>query len=273
MNKEKITSVLCELHKISGFRVSLHNTAFEEIASYPEDKLGFCRALHLLSEDEYQQCVDCDRSACKRALEAKNTIIYQCRHGLIEAISPLYNFGALTGFLMMGQIFPGSNEKAMARSVLTDLGKTEKEAEEAIRNIPEIDSDMVSSFVNIMTICASYLTLSNSVTGNKPTIAQLAMRYISENYAERISIRDICAAIGYSKSTVLNAFKNEYSTTINAYLTELRLENAKKLLADNEKTVNEIALYCGFSDQSYFSKVFSAKYGITPTDYRKGEKH
>ena len=72
---------------------------------------------------------------------------------------------------------------------------------------------------------------------------------------------------------MLNAFKNEYSTTINAYLTELRLENAKKLLADNEKTVNEIALYCGFSDQSYFSKVFSAKYGITPTDYRKGEKH
>ena len=273
MNKEKITSVLCELHKVSGFRVSLHNANFEEIASYPENKLGFCSSLHSLSADEYAKCVSCDKSACRRALEAKDTIIYKCRHGLIEAISPLYNFGALTGFLMMGQIFPEGKSKSTAVSALTALGQSKEAAEAAIKNIPEMDNSMISSFVNIMTICASYLTLSNSVTGNKPTIAQLAMRYISENYNERISIRDVCAAVGYSKSTVLTAFKNEYSTTINAYLTELRLENAKKLLIDDEKTINEIALYCGFSDQSYFSKVFSAKYGITPTDYRRGERH
>jgi two-component system response regulator YesN len=49
----------------------------------------------------------------------------------------------------------------------------------------------------------------------------------------------------------------------------MRLERAKKLLENNTLTVSEIALGCGFSDQSYFSKVFSSKYGISPTDYRK----
>ena len=98
------------------------------------------------------------------------------------------------------------------------------------------------------------------------------MRYISENYTDRISIKDICDAIGYSKSTVLSSFKKEFSTTINSYLTNMRLERAKKMLENENTTINEVALECGFSDQSYFSKVFSAKYKITPTEYRRDEK-
>jgi AraC-like DNA-binding protein len=173
---------------------------------------------------------------------------------------------------MMGQIIQKNEPVDSAENKLIELGKTKEEAKAIIDGIPQMDEDMIKSFVNIMTICASYLTLSNSVVGEKSSIAQLTMRYLSENFNKRISIADICNAIGYSKSTVLTAFKKEYSTTINTYLTELRLETAKKLLLDNEITVNEIASYCGFSDQSYFSKVFSAKYGVTPTDYRKGEQ-
>ena len=44
-------------------------------------------------------------------------------------------------------------------------------------------------------------------------------------------------------------------------------------MLDNENvSVNEVALGCGFSDQSYFSKVFSQAYGITPTEYRRENK-
>ena len=46
----------------------------------------------------------------------------------------------------------------------------------------------------------------------------------------------------------------------------------KKMLSGGEFTINDIALKCGFSDQSYFSKVFSKKYGLTPTDSRRYEK-
>ena len=272
MNKEKIISVLSELHKISGFRVSLHSPDFDEIAAYPEDKLPFCAALHSASAEEYKLCRECDKSACKKALNSKSTLIYKCRHGLIEAISPLYNFGILTGFLMMGQIFP-SMQRSDASETLIKCGLSDIDAKKITDAIPVIDENKINSYVNIMTICASYLTMSNSVTAPRPTVAKLTMRYITENYSKRISISDICTDVGYSKSTVLSAFKKEYSTTINSYLVALRLDHAKKLLTDESVTINEIALNCGFSDQSYFSKVFSAKYGITPTAYRKGERH
>ncbi|MBQ1992222.1 MAG: helix-turn-helix domain-containing protein, partial [Clostridia bacterium] len=48
-----------------------------------------------------------------------------------------------------------------------------------------------------------------------------------------ISVKSICEAVGYSKSTVLSAFKKEFSTTVNSYLNTLRLERAKKML-ENE---------------------------------------
>ena len=272
MNKDKIISVLRDLHAISGFRISLHNTNFEEIAAYPENKHGFCAYIHSLSESELARCLKCDKDACTRVLETGETTIYRCHHGLIEAISPLYNFGALTGFLMMGQVRPHGEGTDQMILALAKLGKRDFEARAICAEIPSVKADMVNAYVSIMTICARFLTLSNAVTGAKPTISELTMQYICENYTEHITVKDICDAVGYSKSTVLSQFKKDYLITVNAYLNNMRLERAKKMLESNSLTVSEIALNCGFSDQSYFSKVFSSKYGITPTEYRKDEK-
>ena len=267
MNKEKIINVLKQLYTVSGFRVSLHNTAFEEIAAYPEEKNRYCDYIQKSSHEAYRICRECDRAACEHVLKTGETYIYRCGHGLTEAISPLYNFGALTGFLMMGQVRPVSDSSAC--EVLESYGAPKSLAKEIANEVPVITREMLDAFVSIMTICARYLTLSNAITGSKPSIAELTMQFIHENYTEHISVMDICNAIGYSKSTVLSQFKKEFHTTVNAYINNMRLERAKKMLENNALTVSEIALGCGFSDQSYFSKVFSSKYGISPTDYRK----
>ena len=173
---------------------------------------------------------------------------------------------------MMGQVRQQGDGIDSMILALAKLGKRDFDAITMYAEIPSVKSNMINSYVNIMTICARYLTLSNAVTGAKPTVSELVMQYISENYTERITVKDICEATGYSKSTVLSQFKRDYLITVNSYLNNMRLERAKKMLENNSISINEIALACGFSDQSYFSKVFSGKYGITPTDYRKDEK-
>ena len=55
---------------------------------------------------------------------------------------------------------------------------------------------------------------------------------------------------------------------MNTYITDAKLDLAVHLLEDVDMTISEIAGETGFSDQSYFSKVFSAKYGIPPSEYR-----
>ncbi len=271
MNHFEITSVLKELYNISGFRISLHGVNFEEIAAYPEQKLRFCAYIQTVSESERGRCIECDEKSCKLALEKGQTIIYKCPQGLVEAISPLYNFGALTGFLMMGQVRTSGDDPDEQLRTLLRLGKTDFDARSMSAEIPSVNEEMIESYVHIMTICAQYLTLSNAVTATKPTVAQLALRFISENFTRRIGIKDICDEVGYSKSTVLTSFKREFGTTVNTYLNNMRLNHAKKMLEDIDRTINEVALSSGFSDQSYFSKSFLAKYGITPSEYRRRE--
>lgn len=272
MNKAEIVTVLYELHKITGFRVSLHGTDYEEIAAYPEEMLPFCARIHSIP-GEHERCLECDRIACKKALDSKSTNIYNCRFGLTEAVSPLYNFGTLTGFLMMGQVAKSDVDRRSAKDRLAEIIRNAEAAADLSERIPAVNSDMVSSYVKIMTICAQYLTLSNAIPSAKPTVAELAKRYISENVNKKICITDICNKLKCSKSTLLTTFKNKYGITVNTYITESKLEKAVHLLLEGDMTISEIATETGFSDQSYFSKVFSAKYGIPPSEYRAERKN
>lgn len=269
MNNEQITTILKDLNKISGFRVSLHSTSFEEVAAYPEKKNGFCDYIQGSSESECELCRGCDKEACQSVQSSGEPMIYKCRHNLVEAISPLYNFGILTGYLMLGQVRVLGEDNIQMICTLKKNGLSDAEAKTIAESIPEIEENKIKSFVNIMTVCASYLTLSNAVSSTKASVGQLTKKFISERFTDKISVKDICEAVGYSKSTVLAAFKKEFSTTVNSYLTTLRLERSKKMLENDNAPINEVALSCGFSDQSYFSKVFSAAYGITPTEYRR----
>lgn len=271
MNMQEITSVLSDLHRISGFRISLHDTEFNEIAAFPEEHLPFCAAVHRI-ESEHKMCLMCDRNACLQALEKHDTYIYRCRYGLIEAVSPLYNFGTLTGFLMMGQVCDSDNENEKTVAKFFETYKEVIETEEREDILPRVNSDTIDSYIKVMTICAKYLTLSNAIPPSKPTISELAKKYINDNIGKRIVIGDICDALKCSKSTLLTSFKRQYGITINTYITDLKLSIAQRMLSDGDKTINEIACELGFSDQSYFSKVFSTKYGIPPSEYRMGHK-
>jgi AraC-like DNA-binding protein len=267
MNKQEIVSVLKELHKITGFRVSLHGINYEEIAAYPEGMLPFCARVNEI-EGEHAICKECDRLACREALEKRSTYIYKCRYGLTEAVSPLYNFDTLTGFLMMGQIGQMGFEQETAISLLAVHTHDIAEAASLAWCIPLADPEMVESYVRIMTICAQYLTLSNAITQAKPTVAMQAKNYIRENIDKKITIADICEELKCSKSTLLTSFKKQYGLTVNNYITEVKLGVAVRLLTEGDMTISEVAAETGFSDQSYFSKVFSAKYGVSPSEYR-----
>ena len=266
MNKKEITEVLRSLHEISGFRVSLHGADYEEIAAFPEEKCAFCNMVQK-NPSELQDCIKCDSRACRTALEKKDTYIYKCRYGLTEAISPLYNFGHLTGYLIMGQTVTSEEEKRSA-ALIFERRCPSVDATAAIADIPVIKSDMIDSYIRIMTVCARYLTLSNAIIDQRPTLSENAKRYIHDNYGKHIGITELCRYLCCSKSTLVKLFKRECGTTVGAYITSVRLTEAERLLRSSDSSISEIARECGFCDQSYFSKVFTAKNKITPTDYR-----
>ena len=272
MTRDEIISVLAELYKITGFRVSLHGADYSEIAAYPKEKREFCRMVHK-NPAELEKCSACDKAACKKALSEKSTHIYTCRYGFTEAVSPLYNFGTLTGFLMMGQIYEVDDNGNTIHPEVKNVYSLGKEMSDLALLTPLVNTDMVRSYVRIMTICAQYLTLSNAIPSAKQTVAEMAKKFIFDNYKSKITISDICEDIGCSKSTLITCFKKEFGTTVNNYITNVRLGEAVNMLKMGDRNIGEVATETGFSDQSYFSKVFSAKYGIPPSEYARSMEY
>lgn len=268
MREQEIVAVLSEMHRITGFRMSLHDVNFNEMLAYPEEKLPICNAIQK-NGGETEKCMMCDKIAFSEAKRTQNTIIYKCRYGLTEAVCPLYNFGTLTGYLMMGQTYDDTTDMDKFKALISELDNAKTEILPCIDSVTAVPGELVNSYCRIMTICAQYLTLSNAMPSGKPSFAESAKKYIYENLDKRITIHDICREIGCSKTTLISSFKKEFGTTVNAAITEAKLNEAKRLLRINKMSISEIASATGFYDQAYFSKVFSAKFGISPSEYRK----
>ncbi|MBQ9345963.1 MAG: helix-turn-helix transcriptional regulator [Oscillibacter sp.] len=92
--------------------------------------------------------------------------------------------------------------------------------------------------------------------------------YLESRCAENVSVGDIAAKMGVSKSHLILRFRTETGTTPVEYLRFVRITKASELLAGTRKTVQEIAADVGIPDANYFVKLFRRQYGVTPTAYR-----
>ncbi|MFW6291899.1 MAG: AraC family transcriptional regulator [Spirochaetota bacterium] len=96
-----------------------------------------------------------------------------------------------------------------------------------------------------------------------------AESYIHANWYREIHIDDVLAVCSVSRSHFHALFRRHTGQTFVAYMTGLRLEHAKRRLAETDRPVNEIASQCGFSRPAYFSSVFRERVGMTPRGYRR----
>ena len=93
--------------------------------------------------------------------------------------------------------------------------------------------------------------------------------FMENKYPEpSLSVKDIGDHVGLSASYVCTVFKNETGQTLNQYLTTLRMEKAKLLLADASIKIGEISTQVGYLDGSYFGKSFKRYTGYSPSEYR-----
>lgn len=98
---------------------------------------------------------------------------------------------------------------------------------------------------------------------------QTMLAFIHQNYGEKIALDDIAFSAAVSSRECLRCFRNTIGKSPAEYLTEYRLDMAKKFLRETEMNVTEISFLCGFSSNAYFGKIFREKCGETPSTYRK----
>jgi AraC-like DNA-binding protein len=92
--------------------------------------------------------------------------------------------------------------------------------------------------------------------------------YVDDHLASSIRNRDLAAAAKLSCGYFCQAFKDSFGCPPHAYIVRRRVERAKELLETTTTPLSQIALDCGFSDQSHFSRIFRRVAGEAPRLWR-----
>jgi signal transduction histidine kinase/DNA-binding response OmpR family regulator len=174
--------------------------------------------------------------------------------GVLEAMRGEEMTRNIPVIVLTGQVLTEEDMARLNRGAASVLGKGLFSAEETLAHIEAALAHKVK--LNIETRQA----------------VRKAMAYVHTHFAEQISLAEIAAHVGLSEQHLIRCFRKEVGITPIDYLKRYRIRQAKTLLEAGEKSITEVALEVGFSDGSYFARVFRGEVGVSPSAYRKGER-
>jgi AraC family transcriptional regulator len=102
-----------------------------------------------------------------------------------------------------------------------------------------------------------------------PKWLRIAREYLDANFLRPLSLSEIAAAAGVHRVHLSREFRRYCSTTVGEFLRRRRIEHACHLVSATNTPLAEIAMTCGFSDQSHFSATFRRQVGMTPARFRQ----
>jgi two-component system response regulator YesN len=111
--------------------------------------------------------------------------------------------------------------------------------------------------------------VSRTTNGRKNHNLQQAIKYIHNNFSTDISLDRVAGTAGISKYHFSRLFKEMTGLTYQSYLNRVRIEQAKKLLNDEELSITDTGYAVGYSDLTHFERIFKKLTGTTPSQYRR----
>jgi AraC-like DNA-binding protein len=95
------------------------------------------------------------------------------------------------------------------------------------------------------------------------------INYIDDKYREKITLNELAFIFGTNRTTLCKEFKKATGSTILDYISDKKIELAKRKIIETNATFTEISILLNFESIHYFTKFFKKKTGITPKDFRK----
>ncbi|GGX13923.1 AraC family transcriptional regulator [Aquimarina muelleri] len=125
---------------------------------------------------------------------------------------------------------------------------------------------LLLDFLKELIVRYAYTEIHNEPISEKFTAAKQIKEYIHTHYLEEVSTNDLSNLTGISEYGLIKSFKQHYQLPPHQYLVNLRIEKAKKLLAER-LSATEVAYQSGFFDQSHFTRHFKKIIGMTPKQF------
>jgi AraC-like DNA-binding protein len=201
-----------------------------------------------------------------------------CFAGLTEVAVPVVIGGHQVATLMSGQVFrrePTARDFAMVVQMLSrgQDADWEKRARQAYFTTPVVTADRFQAIVQLLTMFAQYLAdyagrhlIASS--DDEPAAVVGAKQFVQTHIEEPISLTQVVQHVHVSRFYFCKLFKKATGMTLTDYVSRVRLEKAKTLLADPSLRISEVVFAAGFGSIPRFNSVFKRQVGMAPTQYR-----
>ena len=127
---------------------------------------------------------------------------------------------------------------------------------------------MTGALYTLLSIFLHYAVKKEPMRDVQMMYVRKAQDYIQANYSYAITIEDVAAYVGISRSYLFRSFQICLKQSPKEYLTDFRIQKARHLLRETSLSVATIAYSVGFENNLYFSKAFKSRVHMSPSAYR-----
>jgi AraC family transcriptional regulator len=117
-------------------------------------------------------------------------------------------------------------------------------------------------------LAESARVIGEGTAAHAPAWLRRVREALEDTYLQAPSLADLAAIAGVHPVHLSREFRKHYQSTIGEFIRKRRIEHACKMLASSHTALSEVALACGFSDQSHFCAMFKGHTGLTPAKFR-----
>ena len=267
-DKELLKSVCDDIYDITGIKPVIYDASMRVVYSHPLAMGDFCRQVRA-DGGNTDKCIACDRAGFSQCQKTGSLCIYRCHMGLTEAAAPIVDRGTVVGYLLFGQLLDASSKEVVRQNIRTGHFKNKQLLLDLLEQMQCTEERIIQSSARLMAMCASYIRLQDVVKHQHKDLALSIADYISQNYAQELSITQLCRQFGISRGTLYAISKGAFGIGITDYIRNCRITAAITLLKQNDMSVCRVAEAVGISDANYLSKLIKKHTGLSPKQLQR----
>lgn len=217
------------------------------------------------------------------------SVLHRCHAGLTDFSIPLVIAGHLVGFVLCGQVRLRNDDVDLVDILnVDDCWQADPELLNEFRKVPEMDYSRVMASADLLKLIVenclkkqlNFVVIkenksrSDSVRQTRApnphdNKMKKALRYIDAHLSDDLRLEDVASHVYLSPYYFSKLFKKYHGIGFNAWVNQQRMASARELLCHSDWSIASIARNLGFSQTSYFCKVFRQTYQVTPQVYRQ----
>lgn len=263
--------------ELTGLPLSLRSLREWPPAVRGEDgSNAFCDAM-LRSGQHCKACMETQEAVEANTVNEPRSVT--CLGGICQTGVPVRLGETIVGFVVVGPVLLGVPTTRQFHRTLAVMRRTgirvnESELREAYFRSPSLPAEHHGPIVQMLIVFAEHLSLlADQVLVQKqhsePESITKARKFIQENLAEPLRLKDAARSASLSTSYFSRMFKKSTALGFSEYLARVRVEQARKLLLKPNMHVSEVAFAVGFQSVTHFNRVFKKLTGHTPGEYRQ----